>query len=81
MGFVQEELPQEAAEAPARVDAMWRTRRIEAPMDIHGDSQTNDSCLSEARKKTTREDYIEALRGEFVEALAALEEIQVAHGF
>ena len=50
-------------------------------MDMHGDSQTNDSCLSEARKKTTREDYIEAFRGEFVDALAALEEIQVAQGF
>lgn len=50
-------------------------------MDMYGDSQTNDSCLSEARKRTTREDYIEALRGEFVDALAALEEMQIAHGF
>lgn len=50
-------------------------------MDMHGDSQTNDSCLSEARKKTTREDYFEALRGEFVDALAVLEEMQVAHEF
>lgn len=50
-------------------------------MDMHGDSQTNDSCLSEARKKTTREDYIEVLRGEFADALAALEEMRVAHGF
>lgn len=50
-------------------------------MDMHGDCQTNDSYLSEARKKTTREDYIEALRGEFVDALAALEEMRVAHGF
>lgn len=50
-------------------------------MDMHGDSQTNEPRLSEARKRTTREDYIEALRGEFVDALAAPEEMRVAHGF
>lgn len=75
MGLVQEELSQEAAKASARVDAMWRTRRRGPPIDMHGDSQTNDSYLSEARKKTTREDYIDAIRGEVVDARAALEEV------
>lgn len=44
-------------------------------MDIHGDWQTNNCCLGETRKWTTREDYIEAMRGEVVDARAALEEV------
>lgn len=50
-------------------------------MDMHGHCYANGSCLSEARKWATREDYIEAMRGEVVDARAALEEVRAAHGF
>ena len=39
------------------------------------------SELSEEMKRAILEGYGEALRGEFVDALTALEEIRAAHGF
>lgn len=48
---------------------------------MRDEHQTNEFRLSGARKRAIREDYDAAMRGEVVDARAALEEIRVAHGF
>lgn len=52
-----------------------------APVDMRDERQANEFRLSEAQKRAIREDYDAAMRGEVVDARAALEEIRVVHGF
>ena len=43
--------------------------------------QEKTEMLTEEQKKTIVEDYAAAMRGEVLDARAALEEIRAAHGF